>query len=34
VRAFLERMWKRPSFQKLIDEEMPIFGKRGARITD
>lgn len=34
LRAFLERMWKRPSFQKLIDEETPVFGKRSARITD
>jgi glutathione S-transferase len=34
LRAFLERIWSRPSFKKAIDEETPIFGKRAARITD
>jgi glutathione S-transferase len=34
LRGFLERMWKRPSFQKPIDEELPIFGKRSERIAD
>jgi glutathione S-transferase len=34
LRAFLERMWQRPSFKKPIDEETPIFGKRSARIQD
>jgi glutathione S-transferase len=34
LRAFVERMWARPSFKKLIDEETPIFGKRADRITD
>jgi glutathione S-transferase len=34
LRAFLDRMWSRPSFKKPIDEETPIFGKRAARITD
>jgi glutathione S-transferase len=34
LRAFLERIWKRPSFQKSIDEETPVFGKRAALIRD
>jgi glutathione S-transferase len=34
LRAFLDRMWSRPSFKKVIDEETPAFGKRAARITD
>jgi glutathione S-transferase len=34
LRGFLERMWGRPSFKKLIDEETPVFGKRADRITD
>ena len=34
LRAFLERMWGRPSFKALIDEETPIFGKRAERIAD
>jgi glutathione S-transferase len=34
LRAFLDRIWGRPSFKKLIDEETPIFGKRSERITD
>ncbi len=34
LRAFLERMWSRPSLKKLIDEETPVFGKRAERITD
>lgn len=28
LRAFLERMWSRPSFAPLIAEEVPVFGKR------
>jgi glutathione S-transferase len=34
LRAFLDRMWSRPSFKKLIDEDTPVFGKRSAQITD
>jgi glutathione S-transferase len=34
LRAFLDRMWKRPSFQKALDEETPVFGKRSANIKD
>jgi glutathione S-transferase len=34
LRAFLDRMWSRPSFKKLIDEDTPIFGKRSAQIQD
>jgi len=34
LRAFLDRMWSRPSLKKCIDEETPIFGKRAERITD
>jgi glutathione S-transferase len=34
LRAFLDRTWSRPSFKKLIDEDMPVFGKRAARIQD
>ena len=34
LRAFLERMWQRPSFKKPIEEETPIFGKRSANIKD
>ena len=34
LRAFLDRMWSRPSLKKLIDEETPIFGKRSERIAD
>jgi glutathione S-transferase len=34
LRAFLDRVWSRPSFKKPIDEETPIFGKRSALITD
>ncbi len=34
LRAFLERIWSRPSLKKLIDEETPVFGKRAARIAD
>ena len=34
LRAFLDRMWSRPSLKKFIDEETPIFGKRAERITD
>ncbi len=34
LRAFLDRMWSRPSYKKVIEEETPIFGKRAANITD
>jgi glutathione S-transferase len=34
LRAFLDRMWSRPSLKQCIDEETPIFGKRAERITD
>ena len=34
LRAFLERMWSRPTLKKLIDEETPVFGKRAERIAD
>jgi glutathione S-transferase len=34
LRAFLDRIWSRPSFKKVIDEDTPIFGKRSALITD
>jgi glutathione S-transferase len=34
LRAFLDRVWSRPSFKKLIDEDTPVFGKRSARIQD
>ena len=34
LRAFLERIWSRPSFKALIDEETPIFGRRAERIAD
>ncbi len=34
LRAFLDRMWKRPSFQKALDEETPVFGKRSVNIKD
>ena len=34
LRAFLDRMWSRPSFKKAIEEETPIFGKRSALIQD
>ena len=34
LRAFLERMWSRPTLKMLIDEETPVFGKRAARIAD
>jgi len=34
LRAFLDRMWSRPSLKKLIEEDTPIFGKRAERITD
>ncbi len=32
LRAFLERMWSRPSFASLIAEEMPVFGTRTDEI--
>ena len=34
LRGFLDRMWSRPSFKQVIEEETPIFGKRAANITD
>jgi glutathione S-transferase len=34
LRAFLDRVWSRPSFKKLIDEDTPVFGKRSVRIQD
>lgn len=34
LRAFLERLWARPSFAKAIAEETPVFGKRSERIAD
>ena len=34
LRAFLDRMWGRPSLKGLIDEESPAFGKRADRIRD
>ena len=34
LRAFLDRMWGRPSLKGLIDEEIPAFGKRADRIRD
>jgi len=34
LRAFLERMWARPSFAPLIAEEVPVFGKRASQIAD
>jgi glutathione S-transferase len=34
LRAFLDRMWSRPSLAKLIDEDTPVFGKRSVRIQD
>jgi glutathione S-transferase len=34
LRAFLDRMWSRPSLKGLIEEETPIFGRRSERIPD
>jgi len=34
LRAFLDRMWSRPSFKKLIDADVPVFGKRAAQVND
>jgi len=34
LRAFLDRIWSRPSFKKVIDEDTPVFGKRSVLITD
>jgi glutathione S-transferase len=34
LRAFLDRMWSRPSLKRFIEEETPIFGKRSERIAD
>jgi len=34
LRAFIDRLWSRPSFKKPIEEETPAFGKRAERIAD
>jgi len=34
LRAFLDRMWSRPSFKQTLEQETPVFGKRSALITD
>jgi len=34
LRAFIDRLWSRPSFKKPIEEETPAFGKRSERIAD
>lgn len=34
LRAFLDRMYGRPSFKACIEEEHPVFGKRAALIQD
>jgi glutathione S-transferase len=34
MRGFLDRLWSRPSFAKVIGEETPIFGRRASRIPD
>jgi glutathione S-transferase len=34
LRAFVDRLWSRPSFKKPIEEETPTFGKRAERIAD
>ena len=34
LRAFIDRLWSRPSFKKPIEEETPVFGKRAERIAD
>jgi glutathione S-transferase len=34
LRAFLDRMWSRPSLKPLIEADMPIFGKRSVQIQD
>lgn len=34
LRAFLDRMWARPSLKALIDADVPAFGKRSAQVTD
>jgi len=34
LRAFLDRMWSRPSFKKVIEGDLPVFGKRAAQVTD
>lgn len=34
LRGFLDRVWSRPSMKPLIDEDMPVFGKRAANVTD
>jgi hypothetical protein len=34
LRGFLDRIWSRPSFKKLIDADLPVFGKRAAQVDD
>jgi glutathione S-transferase len=34
LRAFLDRMWSRPSFKQTLEQETPVFGKRSALIKD
>ncbi len=34
LRAFIDRLWSRPSFKRPIEEETPAFGKRAERIAD
>jgi glutathione S-transferase len=34
LRAFLDRMWSRPSFKKVIEGDLPVFGKRAAQVND
>jgi glutathione S-transferase len=34
LRAFLDRVWQRPSFAPLVAEDLPVFGQRAARIAD
>lgn len=34
LRAFLDRVWSRPSFKQSLDQETPVFGKRSALIRD
>lgn len=34
LRAFLDRMWARPSFKPLIEADLPMFGKRAASLAD
>jgi glutathione S-transferase len=34
LRAFLDRVWSRPSFKKVIEGDLPVFGKRAAQVND